>query len=204
MPEDVAPADAAPLKDGEDPKHPAVEGPESALEDERKPEKDVHAELESLRLEAERLRADVEAARREAADHLERARRALADFDNFRRRAQADASAAGARAKEALLGDLLPVLDSFDRALAAGGDADALRDGMRLVHRQLVSALDAQGVERIECVGKPFDPAMHEAVMRAPSAEHAEGTVLEEFEGGYRVGGRVLRPARVKVAAPPE
>jgi molecular chaperone GrpE len=98
--------------------------------------------------------------------------------------------------------DLLQVLDDFDRALGAAGlDAeDALVDGLRLTERKLRGVLAKHGVEVVDPAGMPFDPKLHEAVQKTPSAEHPPGTVVAVFEKGYTLNGRLLRPARVLVA----
>lgn len=129
--------------------------------------------------------------------------RLQADFDNYRKRIEKERGQERYRGIELVVENLLPVLDGFDRALAADNDpgyAD-YRKGFELIRRQLWDALAKQGVQRIESVGKEFDPNVHHAIEQIVSAEHSEGTVLEEMQPGYMLHGRVLRPAMVRVSA---
>ena len=122
-----------------------------------------------------------------------------ADFENYRKQAMKRETAIVERASESLVEKLLPVLDSFDAALAqVSDDTDAgVRKGIELVFSQLVGVLEAAGLERIEADGAPFDPNEHEAVMHEEG--DGEPTVAETMRAGYRLKGRVLRPAMVKV-----
>jgi molecular chaperone GrpE len=110
----------------------------------------------------------------------------------------------GARAHERLVKELLPVLDDLERALEAARDSGtrSVEEGVRLVHRELKAALDREGLAEIETNGR-FDPHVHEALLTQPS-EAEEGSVLEVIQRGYKLGDRVLRPARVVVAAAPQ
>jgi molecular chaperone GrpE len=128
-------------------------------------------------------------------------KRVAADFDNYRKRALRDQEALVARAHERLVKELLPVLDDLERALeAAEAHEEAkLEDGVRLVHRSLAAALSKEGLEEIPTDGA-FDPHVHEALLSQPS-DAEEGSVIEVLQKGYRLGDRVLRPARVVVAA---
>ncbi len=105
-------------------------------------------------------------------------------------------------ANERLIGELLPILDDLERALVAAAEHEEaqLEEGVRLVHRSLAGLLERQGVKAIEADGK-FDPHVHEALLSQPS-EAEEGSVLDVVQKGYRLGDRVVRPARVVVAAP--
>jgi molecular chaperone GrpE len=160
--------------------------------EEKAPEK---AELE------ERLAA-LEAERDEYLNDL---KRVAADFDNYRKRTARDQESLVARAHERLVKELLPVLDDLERALAAAEEHEEakLEEGVRLVHEELRSALEHEGLAEIETNGR-FDPHVHEALLSQPSGDQAEGTVLEVVQKGYRLGDRVVRPARVVVAAPKE
>ena len=129
--------------------------------------------------------------------------RALADFDNLRKRTQRDSEVSRRYALEALVLDLLPVLDNFDRAVqtaGAGANAESLKKGMDLIHRQLLEALRKHGVQEYSCVGTQFDPRRAEAISFVQTGEHKPGTVVNEASKGYACGERVLRPARVVVA----
>jgi molecular chaperone GrpE len=126
-----------------------------------------------------------------------------ADFENFRRQAQRRETEARERAVRTLVEDLLPVLDNFERAIAAAQnatDVKSLRMGVEFILQQLQGALRSHGVEPIEATGKPFDPQQHEAIDQVSSWDHAAGTVVEETQRGYTHKGHVLRPASVKVA----
>ena len=135
---------------------------------------------------------------------FDRLQRVAADFDNFRKRAAREQADTTARANERLVKELLPVLDDLGRALeaAAHHEEAKLEEGVRLVHRALEDALRKQGLQEIEVDGR-FDPHVHEALLSQPSDEE-EGSVIEVLQKGYRLGDRVLRPARVVVAAAKE
>ena len=145
---------------------------------------------------AERL-AEVE---RERDEYLDDLRRVAADFDNYRKRAMRDQENLVARAHERLVKELLPVLDDLERALEAAAEHEEakLEEGVRLVHRELSQALAKEGLVEIETNGR-FDPHVHEALLSQPS-EADEGTVIEVIQKGYRLGDRVLRPARVVIS----
>jgi molecular chaperone GrpE len=146
--------------------------------------------------------ASLEAERDERVDDL---KRLAADFENYRKRVARDQESLVARAHERLVKELLPVLDDLERALAAAEEHEEakLEEGVSLVHRELASALQREGLAEIETNGH-FDPHVHEALLAQPSSDQAEGTVIEVVQKGYRLGDRVLRPARVVVAAAPE
>jgi molecular chaperone GrpE len=131
--------------------------------------------------------------------------RRQADFENFRKRVERERHEESRRVKAHLIEHLLPVLDTFERALAAHNDpayAD-YRKGFELISRQLWELLAKEGLERIEATSKPFDPHMHQAIERVETDEHADGIVIEAVQPGYLFHGRVLRPATVRVAAAP-
>ncbi len=131
---------------------------------------------------------------------LDRLRRLAADFDNYRKRAARDQESLVSRAHERLMKALLPVLDDLERALQAAEEHEEakLEEGVRLVARELREALTREGLVEIETQG-PFDPHVHEALLSQPS-EDEEGTVIEVLQRGYRLGDRVLRPARVVIS----
>ena len=137
---------------------------------------------------------------RERDEFLDDLKRVAADFDNYRKRALRDQQALVARAHERLVKELLPVLDDLGRALVAAEEHEEakLEDGVRLVHRELRQALSKEGLIEIETDGE-FDPHVHEALLTQPSVED-DGTILQVIQKGYRLGDRVLRPARVVVS----
>lgn len=126
-----------------------------------------------------------------------------ADFDNFRKRTARERLEQAVAAEAALVSHLLPVLDNFDRALAnlsEESEAAPWAAGVQLVHKQLLDVLGQQGLTRIDCQ-QPFDPNVHEAVMREPCTDDdSEGSILQELQPGYLYQGRLLRPSMVKVA----
>ena len=129
--------------------------------------------------------------------------RLQADFDNYRKRTEKEHDQARHRGVEHLIEQLLPVLDGFDRALAAHDDPayEDYRKGFELIRKQLWDGLSKQGLHRIESVGKEFDPHMHHAVEHVPTTDYPDGAVIDEFQPGYTFHHRVLRPAMVRVAS---
>jgi molecular chaperone GrpE len=123
-----------------------------------------------------------------------------AEMDNFRKRQARRAEEAAAAEQERLLRLILPVADNLARALNHDDQADtALQQGVELTYRELIRSLEAEGVTRFETVGQPFDPNLHEAIATR-AVEVAANTIVEEIEAGYRLGDKLLRPARVVVA----
>ena len=165
---------------------PITQEEEGSQPEEESPEQD---ELGALQAERDEL--------------FDRLQRLAAEFDNFRKRAAREQGEVVARANERLVKELLPVLDDLGRALEAAAEHEEgkLEEGVRLVHRSLGSLLEREGLAEIETDGK-FDPHVHEALLAQPS-ELREGSILEVIQKGYRLGQRVLRPARVVVSAPP-
>jgi molecular chaperone GrpE len=146
--------------------------------------------------EVEKLRAERDAL-------LDRLARLQAEFDNARKRAAREQQEFREFAAADVIKNILPVLDSFERALkapATGSGANDLRSGLELIYRQFQDALQKLGVQPIESVGKPFDPRLHEAVEMVETTEAEDHQVLEEFQRGYNYKGRLLRPAMVRVA----
>jgi molecular chaperone GrpE len=142
---------------------------------------------------------------KERDDYLNDLQRVAAEFENYRKRVARDQESLAARAHERLVKELLPVLDDLERALEAFTDSRdsergrvRLEEGVRLVHRELQGALAKEGLSEIETNGR-FDPHVHEALLSQPSDED-EGAILEVLQKGYRLGDRVLRPARVVIS----
>jgi molecular chaperone GrpE len=154
-----------------------------------------------LRAELDEFRSRLEEAEARRDEYLSDLQRLAADFDNYRKRAQRDQESLVARAHERLVKELLPVLDDLERALeaAAKHEEATLEEGVRLVHRELAAALAREGLTEVETNGH-FDPHVHEALLAQPS-EADEGSVIQVLQKGYRLGDRVLRPARVVIAA---
>lgn len=128
--------------------------------------------------------------------------RLQADFENYKRRVQMDKQAAEKYRAQSLVSDILPALDNFERAMqveATDEQTKSLLQGMEMVHRQLLEALTKEGVEVIEAVGKQFDPNEHQAIMQVEDSEFESNAVVEEFQKGYKLKDRVIRPSMVKV-----
>lgn len=147
--------------------------------------------------------AELDALRRQAEEAQERYLRTQADFDNFRRRSRVEKEDFAKYASSKLVEQLLPVLDNFERAVAASKDSkdlDSLLKGIDMIQRQLGQTLEQEGLKAMEAVGEAFNPEFHQAVMQVESDEHEEGIVVEELQKGYVFKDKVLRPAMVKVS----
>lgn len=185
-----------------------------AAEDEGLPQDGAaEAEVEGAEDEAAAPESDPLAmAERERDEYLELAQRTKAEFENYRRRMVAEVGAATERGKGEVASGLVGVLDNLERALEAaevspqaaleGGEIEgALQQGIALTYRELSSVLSRAGVEAIDPAGEKFDPSWHEAIQSMPSADHESGHIVQVLQKGYRLGDRVLRPARVIVSA---
>jgi molecular chaperone GrpE len=158
-------------------------------------------------LEADNTRAEADVAK--LATDLEDLRQTLlrrqADFDNYKKRIERERGEDHKRATARVIEVLIPVIDGFEHALAAHREAEYenYRRGFELIYKQLLENVAKLGAERVEPVGKPFDPHLHQAMDRTETVEHEDGTVLQVFQPGYVFHGRVLRPAMVGVAVRP-
>ncbi len=153
------------------------------------------------------LAVKLEASEKKAAENYDKYLRAVAELDNYRKRAIREKADAIKYGNETLLRDILPLVDSVDRALAHAGTSDdfeAFKKGLKMLHEQLLCCLKKYGVEVIDTAGKDFDPNVHEAMLQVISDEHETGKVVNEFERGYLLNGRLLRPAKVCVCKQPE
>ncbi len=151
--------------------------------------------------------AEAEALRAEVASLQDRLLRLQADFDNFRKRTLREREEAYLYGHQNLVKDLLPTVDNLERAIeharaSEGADLEGLLQGVELVLRELHGALGRHGLSEIEAEGRPFDPALHEAMMQQPDASAPPNTVIRVFQKGYRLRDRMLRAARVLVSAP--
>jgi molecular chaperone GrpE len=168
---------------------------------------DPEQSAEAKAVAADTAKADAEMAK--LAVDLEELRQTLlrrqADFDNYRKRIEKERFEDSKRATARVIEGLIPVIDSFENALAAHREAEyeSYRKGFELIYKQLLDNLTRLGAERTDPVGKPFDPHLHQAVDRAETTEHEDGTILQVFQPGYVFHGRVLRPAMVRVAIHP-
>ena len=158
---------------------------------------------EALVADEPSLEAQLEAKIREAKENYDRFLRISADFDNFKKRSARELEDFRKYANEAILRELLPVVDNLERALdvPVEGDTDgALREGIELTLKEVLKVLERFAVRPIEASGKPFNPAFHEAMMQEETDLFPDNTVLREFQKGYTIHDRLLRPAMVIVA----
>jgi len=168
---------------------------------------ELEQSAEAKAVAADSAKADAEMAK--LASDLEELRQTLlrrqADFDNYRKRVEKERSEDSKRATARVIEGLIPIIDGFENALAAHREAEYenYRKGFELIYKQLLENVTRLGAERIDPAGKPFDPHLHQAVDRAETTEHADGTILQVFQPGYVFHGRVLRPAMVRVAVHP-
>lgn len=170
-----------------------IEQAEAELVEEQ--EDNVQAELSKANEKIAELEAKLEEAE-------SRILRQVADFENFKRRARLDQETAATYRSQSLVTDLLPALDNFERALqieATNDQAKSIMQGVDMVYRSIIDALKKEGVEAIEAVGTQFDPNVHQAVMQVSEPDTESNVVLEEFQKGYKLKDRVLRPSMVKV-----
>lgn len=197
--------DAGDLEDAMQAALDAVEQVESRAEGH--PETDVDPEPQAVdsapqtEVDADPRVAQLE---RDLKELRDRSLRTLADFDNFRKRASREREEAQRTARIELLREILPIVDNLERALEAGGSAEDLKAGVDLILKETEAFLKRHGVRKVTSVGERFDPAVHEAVSRHEDPEVAEPTVSEEFQAGYTINERLLRPSIVKVRMPAE
>ena len=162
---------------------------------------------DEAKLAADSAAADAEVAK--LASDLNELRQTLmrrqADFDNYRKRIERERADDAKRHTARVVEGLIPVIDGFEHALAAHREAEYenYRKGFELIYKQLVDNITRLGVERIDPLGKPFDPHLHQAMDRTETVQHEDGTILQVFQPGYAFHGRVLRPAMVRVAVHP-
>ncbi len=153
----------------------------------------------------EDLKKQLENEKQVAQDNYEKFLRAYADLENYKKRAEKEKVDNFRYATEELIRDLLPFVDNLERAVEhASSETDnnpqALIEGVELTLKDLIKVLEKHGLQPIESVGKPFDPNLHEAMMQVENEEYEPQTVVEEFQKGYLIRDRLLRPARVSVA----
>ena len=163
------------------------------------PEENQEAAEEQAEATIDQWREALELAVKQRDEYLALAQRAQADYQNFKRRNQQTRTEAYDDGARETITALLPVLDNLERAIAAAeGESDALLAGVKMTHKQMMDTLTRLGLEEVPALGQPFDPDIHNAVMKSTDGE--PGTVTEVFEKGYRVKGRMIRYAMVKIA----
>jgi molecular chaperone GrpE len=156
--------------------------------------------------EPESLQDRIAAAERQRDEYLDLLQRTRADFDNYQKRTQRDLAEERRYASAAFARELLPVLDNLQRALEAASkqrDLGPLAQGVAMVESQLIGALGRFGIAPVIALNQPFDPNVHEVVLQRPRTDVPPGTIVEILQPGYRLHERVLRPAKVAVAAAP-
>jgi molecular chaperone GrpE len=175
-----------------------VENPEIRTDDVSEtvtPSAVAAAELDQLRIERDGLRVE----RDELRDTLQRRQ---AEFENFRKRTERERMEQSQYASMDVVGDLLPVLDDFERALTADSNSPEYAKGVQMIYQRMAESLKKTGLDPIEATGKAFDPHLHQAIERVETNEVPDHTVLAEFQRGYQFKGKLLRPSMVKVAVP--
>ena len=145
---------------------------------------------------------DIEPKEKEAAENYDKYVRALADLDNYKKRAVKEKADLLKFGNETLLRDILPMIDNLERALKhaeSSHDFESFKKGLELLRTQLICSLEKHGLEPIDCTNKSFDPNFHEAMLQVESGDHAANQIVDEFEKGYLLHGRLLRPSKVSV-----
>jgi molecular chaperone GrpE len=151
--------------------------------------------------ELDALRQGLEELRQEKDDVQEKLQRLCADYANFQKRVPRQIADTVTYEREKLMRSLLPILDNFDHTLKAHSaeSTEALVKGVEIIYGQMLDILKSHGVEQIQALGETFDPQRHEAMLRRAEPDQDDGIILEEFQKGYVLNGRVLRPSRVVV-----
>ena len=174
----------------------AAEGSE-----EEAPEEAAAADA-AMQEEIEALKGQVDGLNKDLQEKKDRLLRLQADFDNFRRRSAKEREEISAVVTQNFCKDMLPLLDNFERAMAAETkDVEAFQKGVEMIVTQFQEILKKNGLEHIEAVGQKFDPNFHQAVMRVEDPEKEDDTVAQELQKGYMVKGRVIRPSMVQVVS---
>ncbi|KAL7588407.1 uncharacterized protein LOC111917086 isoform X1 [Lactuca sativa] len=168
---------------------------------------EIESHLKSIEDEKLVLERQVATLSDELSTAKDRVLRISADFDNFRKRTERERVTLVANAQGEVVESLLAVLDNFERAKAQikveGEKEEKINNSYQSIYKQFVEILGSLGVVSVETTGQPFDPLLHEAIMREESTEYEEGVVIQEFRKGFRIGERLLRPSMVKVSAGP-
>ncbi|MBN2457335.1 MAG: nucleotide exchange factor GrpE [Sedimentisphaerales bacterium] len=158
--------------------------------------------------EAERIeepREELESLKKEKDELFEKLQRVSADYDNFQKRTSKQIHDTLVYEKERIIKTLLPALDNFEHTLAGAHSAekvDVLAEGIRIIYEQMLDILSSLNVEQIKALGEQFDPSVHQAMMQENKPEEKENVVLKEFQKGYKLNGRVIRPSKVVVNKP--
>ena len=187
--------------------HQEIDEAEAAQEDaaegsEEEAPEEAASEAAAMQEEIEALKGQVEKLTGDLQEKKDRLLRLQADFDNFRRRSAKEREEISAVVTQNFCKDMLPLLDNFERAMAAETkDVEACQKGVEMIFTQFQEVLKKNGLEQIEAVGQKFDPNFHQAVMRVEDPEREDDTVAQELQKGYMVKGRVIRPSMVQVVS---
>ncbi|KAK9131367.1 hypothetical protein Sjap_011854 [Stephania japonica] len=180
---------------------------EALLKNDESKVAEIEAFLQSLEEEKKSLANEVASLSQELSSVRERFLRINADFDNYRKRTEREQLSVASNAQGEVVESLLPVLDNFERAKAQikveNEAEEKINNSYQSIYKQFVEILESIGVVPVETIGNPFDPLLHEAIMREESTEFEEGVILEEYRKGFKLGDRLLRPSMVKVSAGP-
>ena len=153
------------------------------------------------------LEEALEAEQGKSKEYLSRLKYLQADFDNYRKRMVREFQEVTQRSNERLIASVLNVVDDLERAIETGRkteNADALLEGVEMVYKNLYGLLEREGLTRIEAIGKPFDPNMHEILAKVPTDDHDDGIVIEEARKGFIFKGKVMRPSVVMISSKKE
>jgi len=167
-----------------------------------KDKKSKNEDAETVEQDAEALREQLDRLQAERDDLLGKLQRVSADYDNFQKRSVKQVQDSVRYEKERLIKSLLPAVDNFEHMLAKSHAAEsvgAVIEGVRIIYDQMIDILKSHDVEPIESLGEVFDPSQHEAMMQQQDPDQADGIVLQEFQKGYKLHGRVIRPCKVIV-----
>jgi len=181
----------------------ARENRENGIDGKKKLEPCVEEKLNEIEI----LKQSLDEKKKEAEKYYDQLLRLGADFDNYRKRTDKDREGISKGSRAEMILKLLPVMDSFEKALSSlekDEHNEKIIRGMELIYKQLNGILAMEGIERMECVGRQFDPHLHHAISTRKSGEHSEGEIIEESQCGYLLEGELLRPATVVVAAAEE
>jgi molecular chaperone GrpE len=160
----------------------------------------LRQQVETLAKEKNEISEKLQHLAKEKDEIFEKLQRVAADYENFQKRVPKQIDDTIAYKKEKIIKTLLPTLDNLEHTIQnahSAENSDALVEGIRIIYEQLLDALKTHGLEQINALGQKFDPAMHEAITQKAEAGQENDTVLEEFQKGYKLNGRVLRPSRV-------
>jgi len=155
------------------------------------------------KIELEELRLKIDEMQKEKDDFFAKLQRVSAEYANLQKRTAKQIADTIAYEKEKIIKTLLPVLDNFEHTLQNAHSAenvDVMLKGIKIIYDQMLDILKSHNVEQIKALGEKFDPALHEAMMKKPNPEQEENIVLEEFQKGYKLDGRVIRPTKAIIS----